>query len=258
GELEATFTIAICRSSNLQSILDRNDITSDARPLIEAFTKVANEDHRGTRLADETHHPPTKPPKALCLSDDVHQLLVSLLNRRYQTRRFTTIRNSPWFVQPAVLKLDKLSIRGVIYASAESLPRDSNIIFRKPGDPTLRVGKIKTIFSSTNHEAAEIAYLVMEEWLPVMDPTAQRTYQQFGFAGGFLCQNRTTETASVIENCDVVCHFAKTFLGQRNGETFHALPLDKVREFFCFASASYHGPQMLDSYTIPLERNFHS
>jgi hypothetical protein len=127
----------------------------------------------------------------------------SSLNRRYQTTRYTTTWNSPWFVPQTVLKLDKLSIRGVVYASAESLPRDSNVIFRKPGDPTLRIGKINTIFSSSHREAnyqeRKVTCLVVEEWVPVADPAAQQTYQQFGFAGGFLCQNRLVETVSVVD-----------------------------------------------------------
>lgn len=244
-------------------MLDRDDITSDAQPLIEAFTKISNEDHRGTRLADENHHAPTKPPRNLYLPDIVHQLLVLSLNRRYQTTRYTTTWDSPWFVPQTVLKLDKLSIRGVVYASAESLPRDSNVIFRKPGDPTLRIGKIVIIFSSSHREAnyreRKFTYLVVEEWVPVADPAAQQTYQQFGFAGGFLCQNRVAEMVSVIEGEGVVCHFAKTFLGEWGGEIFHALPLNKVRAPCSSELNTYLvGLQMLDSYTIPLERNFQS
>lgn len=232
GEMEATFTTSICRSSNLQTILARDDITSAARPLIDAFTKIATEDHRGTRLADEIHHPPTKPPKNLTLSHTVHQLLVSLLNQRSQTLRYTTTWDSTWYVPRTVTELDKVSIRGVVYASVRSLPRDSNIIFRKPGDPKLRVGRIHTIFSSpyvgTNHLETKVTCLVVEEWLPVADVNSQQTYQQFGFAGGFLCQNRVAEVASVVEVDNVVCHFARTFLGQRDGDIFHVLPLNKV------------------------------
>jgi hypothetical protein len=33
---------------------------------------------------------------------------------------------------------------------------------------------------------------------------------------------------SVVEVDDVVCHFAKTFLGQQGGDVFHVLPLNKV------------------------------
>lgn len=217
----------------MQVLLDLDDIPSVAKPLIEAFTKVANEDHRGTHLADEIHHPPAKPPRSLYLSDVVYQLLVSLLHRRYQTTHHAAKGNGPWSAPRTVLKLEKLSIRGVVYASAESLPRDSNIIFRKPGDPTLRIGEIKIIFClsrrKANYQETKVTCLVVEEWIPVTDDVVQKTYQQFGFAGGFLCQSRVAETVSVIEDDDVVCHFAKTFLGQWNSEMFHALPLNKVR-----------------------------
>lgn len=263
GELETTFTTAICRSSNLHAILDRDNITSDAQPLINAFTKVTNEDHRGTRLADEIHHPPTKPPRRLYLSDVVYQLLVSFLNRRSQTIRYTTTSGSVWFVPRIVPELDKVSIRGVIYASVKSLPRDSNIIFRRSGDLKLRVGRIHTIFSSshlgTNHLETRVTCLVVEEWLPITDAASQQTYQQFGFAGGFLCRNRLAEKVFVVEVDDVVCHFAKTFLGQRDSDVFHVLPLNKVGKPCSGPDIdSDLIPQMLDHYTIPLDRDFNS
>lgn len=200
---------------------------------MDAFTKITNEDHRGTRLADEIHHPPTKPPRNLHLPDAVHQLLVSFLNQQSQTSRYTAAWESPWFVPRVVLELDKLSIRGVVYASAQSLPRDSNVIFRKPGDPTPRAGKINTIFSSshlrTDYEEIKVTCLVVEEWLPVTDAASQQTYQQFGFAGGFLCLNRVAEAVSILDVDGVICHFAKTFLEQHGDDVFHVLPLNKVR-----------------------------
>ena len=242
---------SICRSSNLQTILARSDITSDAQPLIDAFTKIANEDHRGTRLADEIHHPPTKPPRNIALSHNVHQLLISFLNRRSQTLRYTTAWDSAWFVSRTVTELNKVSIRGVVYANVRSLPRDSNIIFRKPGDPKLRVGRIHTIFSSshlgTNHLETKVTCLAVEEWLPVEDANSQRTYQQFGFAGGFLCQNRLVEGVSVVEVDDVVCHFARTFWGQRDSGVFHVLPLNKV-------GTPRH--LLIDSYLVPPDARF--
>ena len=232
GEMETTFVTAICRNANLQAVLDREDITKDAKLLIDAYTKVANEDHRGTRLADETHHPPTRPPKKMELAQPVYQLLVQTLNQRFQTTNYTATWGDPWFVPRSVLELDKVSIRGVIYATAKSLPRDSNVIFRKPGDPKLRVGKITTIFSSSHPgtnclAVAKANFTVVEEFPLVVDAASQRTYQQFGFAGGFLCQNTPSDAVHLVEVGDVVCHFAKTSMG---GNIFHVLPLNKVRQ----------------------------
>lgn len=233
GELEATFITAICRNANLQAVLDRGDIPSGAKPLVDAFTRVTNEDHRGTRLADETHHPPARPPKKIELSQPIYQLLVQLLNQRSQPANYTTTRDDPRFVHRSVLELDKISIRGVIYATTKSLPRDSNVIFRKPSDPTMRPGKVTVIFSSshpgTGRSTVKANFLVIEEYLPVANAASQRTYQQFGFAGGFLCQNTPSDVVHLVEVGDVVCHFAKTFVGHRDGDEFHALPLNKVR-----------------------------
>lgn len=146
--------------------------------------------------------------------------------------RFTTQRGSPWFVPRDVLELDKVSIRGVVYASTKSLPRDSNVIFRKPGDSTLRAGKIDVIFSSpypgADYEEKKVTCLVIQEWLPVKEVASQKTYREFGFAGGFLCHNNFVGAVSILGVDNVVCHFAKTFLEKRDGDIFHVLPLNKV------------------------------
>jgi hypothetical protein len=146
--------------------------------------------------------------------------------------RYTTQRGSPWFVPRVVLQLDKVSIGGVVYASAKSLPRDSNVIFRKPGDLTLRAGKIDAIFSSPHPGAdckeMKVTCLVIREWIPVKEAALQKTYQEFGFAGGFLCHNNLVGTVTILDVNDVVCHFAKTFLRKYDGDIFHVLPLNKV------------------------------
>ena len=40
---------SVCRSSNLQALLDCQDLPSQIQPLLSAYETVKNEDHRGTR-----------------------------------------------------------------------------------------------------------------------------------------------------------------------------------------------------------------
>jgi len=45
GELEATFTMSVCQSSNLQALLDRDDLPKEAEPLVSAYNTISAEDH---------------------------------------------------------------------------------------------------------------------------------------------------------------------------------------------------------------------
>lgn len=224
--------MSVCRSSNLQGILS-NAKLPQVKPLLEAFHKVADEDHRGTRLADETHHPPTKPPKSVGLADDVRAEIASFLNRKHRTRKYTNGQGR-WSIPSTALILDKLSIRGVIYASEGALRRDSNIIFRRVGGSSHRVGKIVSIFSllyampdASNPNLGSDTLLVIQEFALDEDEGAQWKYQQFGFAGGFLCRNQIV-AVHLIGADEVVSHYAKTFFEQQESERFHVLPLNKV------------------------------
>ena len=200
--------------------------------LLDSFHQIASEDHRGTRLADETHHPPTKPPRPATIAQDIRKAVAQFLNRKYHTNKYTT-DHGQWSVPQTGLVLDKVSIRGVIYASKKVLPRDSNIIFHRAGESSHRAGRIVLIFSlshitpDTGSSILTSTLLVVEEWEVVKDEVAQQRYQQFGFAGGFLCWNRTADV-HLLEVNNVVSHYARSFFGQQESEHFHVLPLNKA------------------------------
>jgi len=224
--------MAVCRSSNLQGIISSTNLPSQIEPLLDTFHKVADEDHRGTRLADETHHPPTKPPRPVTLAQDIRTAIVLFLNRKYRTNKYTADRGQ-WSVPRTALALDKVSIRGVIYASEKALRRDSNVIFCRVGGSSHRAGRIDSIFSlscvtpDSGSPVSTSTLLVIREWGIVEDKDAQQRYRQFGFAGGFLCWNRTVNV-HLVEADNIVSHHARTSLGQQESEYFHVLPLNKV------------------------------
>ena len=231
GELEATFMMSVCQSSNLQALLDRDDLPEATGPLLSAYETVSNEDHRGTRLADELHHPPTKPPVLVELQDGTYRLLLMALNQKSLTTWYTSGDVESPVIPRMVLEMDKVSIRGVIYASANSLLRDSDIIFRREGGSGSRVGSIKSIFRLSHPTptgpVTTTTFLLVEQYSPVTDQGMQSTYTRFGFAGGFLCRNRARGGLHIISADNVICHFAKTIL-QTDDELMHVLPLNKV------------------------------
>jgi len=224
--------MSVCQSSNLQAFLERGDLPEAAGPLLSAYDAVSNEDHRGTRLADEIHHPPTKPPVSVELQNETYHLLLVALNRRFRTAWYTSRGGGSPVIPRVVLELDKVSIRGVIYASSRVLPRDSDIIFRREGGSGSRVGSIKSIFRLSHPtptgSIATTIFLLIEEYSPVTDRAMQSTYTRFGFAGGFLCHNRKRGGLHIISSENVVCHFAKTVLPRADDDLMHVLPLNKV------------------------------
>jgi hypothetical protein len=240
GELEATFMTSVCRSSNLQALVDACNLPKQAEPLLTVYASVVNEDHRGTRLADEVHHPPTKPPCSEVLDNEYYQLLLLMLNKKFGTAGYSSSGGQLFSVTRNVQQLEKVSIRGVVYACAKSLPRDSNVLFRRSGGSSSRVGTIWSIFRlqhpTPDGFMMEATYILVREFLQLSDEAMQSKYTQFGFAGGFLCHSEKWSRFHVIELHDVVCHFAKTMIRHSGGNVMHVLPLNKVRiPFFMHA-----------------------
>ena len=223
---------SVCRSSNLQALVDTCNLPEQAKPLLAAYESVVNEDHRGTRLADEDHHPPTKPPRSETLDNESYQLLLQTLNKKFRTTSYTSEGGRMLPVTRSVEQLEKVSIRGVVYAREGSLPRDSNVLFRRLGGSTSRVGRIQSIFRlqhpTPESPLVEATYALVREYLPFSDEVAQSQYKQFGFAGGFLCHSERWDRLHVIGLTDIICHFAKT-VRNSNGNLMHVLPLNKVR-----------------------------
>ena len=212
-----------CRTANLEWIMHSENVSDHVRPLVDAFLKVSNEDHRGTRLADENHFPPQKPPQNATLEPQIYNLFLGLVNGISPLPRHNVLAS----VTPSVLKLEKISISGVIYAQEESLPRDSNIIFRRPGGSSDRVGRIKQIFQSGDI-VPDVTFLVVAQHRLILDPIAQGAYARFGFAGGYLCDPNEDDRLYVIRSSDVICHFARTALVWKGEDLMHALPLNSV------------------------------
>lgn len=214
-----------CRAANLEWMMRSEGLPVSSKPLVESFLKLSTEDHRGTRLTDEVHSPPTRTPRGTVLDSAVHALLLRLV-------KDMCIPNGLHPISPDVSELDKTAISGIIYASEKSLPRDSNIIFRRPGGASERVGRIKLIFQSENSALSGMTFLVVSQHKLIADTVAQSTYKQFGFAGGILCAIQEDNRLHVIHTTDVVCHFAKTTLSSGGATLMHVLPLNMVCRSF--------------------------
>lgn len=227
------------------------NVSDHVRPLLDAFLRVSNEDHRGTRLADENHFPPQKPPQNTTLKPRIYKLFIDLINA------FPSLVRSSFLtaIGPNVLELEKISISGVIYAREKSLPRDSNIIFRR-GRSSDRVGRIKQIFQSQD-VVDGVTFLAVVEHELIADPIPQGVYGRFGFAGGYLCDPSVNDRQYVIKTSDVVCHFARTALVWEGKTLMHVLPLNSVRHRHGSPPSSCpekaHDMQKMIDYQVPME-----
>ena len=246
GELEATFTMTAGRAANLEWIMQTENASDHIRPLLDAFLRVANEDHRGTRLADEHHFPPQKPPQNNSLEPQIYELLLALVTSIPSLSRSDSLGH----VTPSILELEKISISGVIYAREKSLPRDSNIIFRRPGGSCDRVGRIKQIFQS-EHIVYGVTLLVVAQHRLVEDPAMQTTYGRFGFAGGYLC-HPGEDGQYIIRSTDVICHYSKTTLLWSGQILMHALPLNSVCHH-PLLRPMLTGVQKMIDYRVPMD-----
>lgn len=240
-----------CRAANLEWMMHSENASDHVRPLLDAFLRVSNEDHRGTRLADENHFPPQKPPRNATLEPYIHKLFLALIDDVPSLVRSSLLALDT--ATPNVLELEKLSISGVIYAQEKSLPRDSNIIFRRPGGSSDRVGRIKKIFQS-EHVLSGVTLLVVAQHRLATDPIAQGAYGRFGFAGGYLCDPREDGRQYIISSNDVVCHFARTLVVWGTETLMHALPLNSVRRRRrSLFQQTLIGTQKMVDYEIPTE-----
>ena len=231
GEIELTFMMTACRVANIEALMDSESVPAAAQELVDAFTAVSDEDHRGTRLADEIHFPPTKPPTDIRLDDKIFRLLTQLVES-------TRDETSPWnLVTPQVLELEKITISGVIYSKHGSLPRDSNIMFRRPGRTSHCVGRVDIIFQPRGWAASDTTFLAVSQFSLVTGHPMQNVYGRFGFTGRYLYTEGRV-TPRVIRTSDVICHFARTPVESEGQGLVHALPLNSVRspipELPCF------------------------
>lgn len=199
--------------------MEERGLKHSVRPLAEAYSRVSNEDHRGTRLADEARPPQKKPPKTITLDARVRILLLQLI------QGVPSMVNISSYASEA-LELEKIPISGVIYASEKSLPRDSNIIFHRPGGSSQRVGRIKSIFQVCYQPG--VTFLAVSQHNLITSSHEGNVYRRFGFAGGLLCEAEENGRLLVIRSEDVICHFAKTDFELKGDKLMHALPLNTV------------------------------
>ena len=216
GELELTFMRSSAREAKLHAILfDHGEVCKCVNELAKTYQAFLAEDVHGTCLAHMidmsqlTQHPDLI-FNEMCLRDTILPNAVILpflwfLSQKHATTIHSTNKSPAFLILPRAKFLDKFSFRGVQYSTASSRTHNSHILFR-PGRPDSseslanpEPGQIIHTFLHTEvhtHCAQEdegqvcnsSIYLCIRPYMPVQPELSDidKSYQRFGFAGGFL------------------------------------------------------------------------
>ncbi|KAG2094659.1 uncharacterized protein F5147DRAFT_657130 [Suillus discolor] len=195
---------------------------SKAQDMVDAYSRFAGEDRRGTRIRDVLQwekpvtaqgqtHPTTK---EVVLEEELYSALLQLID--------TT---------------EKLRYVG-------------------EGDPSSKpeAGRITKIFLhhqySTNDSMIEETFIALQTLIPLSDTDVPyNPYRQYPLAGGFLCYNEYHTNYHVIRPSSVICHYArKPMRVQRIRQPcVHVLPLDRLMKSTELPSLEVHDEQVINS-----------
>lgn len=248
------------REAKLQALLsDHSEVREQVGELTKTYESILAEDARGTRLAhmvsatrltqrldvafDETRLLDSN------LTDATLVLLAHFLNRKYRTSRYHSGGSLHNSLSPKAKLLDKFSLRGVQYSTAGSRMRNSHVFFRLPPQVDAseslahpEPGQITDIFLHSQFGTPEARgetrshkpsiYLCIRPYVPLRSESSDlsdvdKSYRQFGFAGGFLSE-RALGAPIVADYSSIISHVAVTPMKIRGCEVLHVLPMDRV------------------------------
>ncbi|OSD00157.1 hypothetical protein PYCCODRAFT_1371822 [Trametes coccinea BRFM310] len=265
GDLEMTMMMSSCRNANLRPLLDAPPVRSAMPVFVHELERLSTEDRRGMRL-DEARRllHDVAPPKTqhgkgktITLDDLTFRALLHKLNHEPGSMRYIAESNESDSDSPTLSReareTSKLDISGVFYRPWRTAPGDSNVIFRRPEDGRHCAGRIERIFQHCrkigNGSTAQESFIVVKELVELkVEDVVHDPYRCFGRVGGWLCYAMYRPEELLLRPDEVLCHFAKTMLGElriegqwlceREGrkwmekgqEYVHVRPLDRVRE----------------------------
>lgn len=246
GELEETLLITSSRAANFVALLRHDRAIQETVPeLVEAYEKFVAEDTRGTRLANlaAASHPSediallgSRLPELM--SVDLYNKYLAAISPGDQPRHRPPSR-SVCFAQ-------RIAIRGVRYANADTFERDSDVIFRRVesnGGSVTCAGRIDKIFTApssiSSDPEAVAAFVVILIYSPLPASSNEETLaldsvcRSFHPVGGYLSSSRSQESC-VIHATDIICHFAKLPLDDvlSDDDVIHVLQLDRASFFY--------------------------
>ena len=143
---------------------------------------------------------------------------------------------NPNDIVPFVENLKELSDGAVTYATYETRPGDSNIVFKSITHYDWQAGRIRQIFRHSSLREDKLfcrILLVVDGFVPLVNQHAlQDPCRAFPVAGGRLFYDRFLPQPIILTIEDIYGHFAsrrrKLSVDDQSLDCLHVLPLDKV------------------------------
>ncbi len=151
-----------CRAANLRPLLRDTTVQRAIEEVIAAYSKISNEDPRGTRVRDAFTWMktvamagiPAKSAKPLDLTLPLYRSLLHLLNAEigyplYVDRYTLVRRETEHFLSQTIIDCEQIQIGGVRYKPHIKSSKDCNVVYHASGQQQPLAGRITRIFLHT-------------------------------------------------------------------------------------------------------------
>ena len=251
--MEITFMNQVARSANLRPILRNPALREAMGDVLDSYSKVINEDSRGTRIRDALSLEeqtvgvgiPFNSSSMTKLDDDVFEALLNRLNNSspeqgplYIDEYVRARPAGSSFLHRSNTPCKAVKIGGVKFQPERCSLKDSNILYSDALVPhQVHAGRIKHIFlhkrpSFSSDQKIEQTFLVVHR-LKVLDPIDKNHdhFSRYPGVGGSLYYDEYEPIVDIVIPTEVLCHFARTSYKSPSipRSCVHVLALDRVR-----------------------------
>ncbi|KIK11533.1 hypothetical protein PISMIDRAFT_122490 [Pisolithus microcarpus 441] len=223
--MEHTMLKAFCRGSNLRSMLSKDNSLDSLQALRMAFTQffpsrssiLHDTDHSDLRTNDDVAEFTDSVDKLLTLPATTYEGLLDCLNEGVVPRVYLSYQEQPrphtQVIQPHVQEKHSVKYRGVTLSCSRKHLGNSRILFRLANETLQRAGEIQRIFMHQRHGPSDALvtefFYVVRQYRELSDThAAHDPYRKFPLLFVRLCYNELLAEEQVIQNQNVISHFA--------------------------------------------------
>lgn len=154
-----TFMSQTCRAANLRPLLQDPKIQQAIQEVISVYSRVSNEDPRGTRVRDAftwvktvaMAGVPRRSEKPSTLDEGAYLHLINLLNAEVKALRYvdqSKVEHQPdqHILRRTVTNCVRVQIGGVMFKPHHLSSKDCNVVYTPRDSQSIQAGQITRIF----------------------------------------------------------------------------------------------------------------
>ncbi|KAG6915164.1 hypothetical protein DXG01_012945, partial [Tephrocybe rancida] len=233
-QLELTLMKTATRAGHLCALMaDDTNLREAVLEMVGTMDAIDREDAWGYCLANLLD--PTSPDYVIGsnaapvdLPNDILENIHTYVTTLHSDHEICLVRQA--------LSINSISTKGVTYGTSTSPTfKNSNIVFCTPSDrdtliPTTVCEIYQVSLVLDQEPTHKDFYFLVQEFKPI-DPTSD-PYQEYGFAGEFLCKRELAPEAQILHISQIISHSAITPIDDGTYRSLlHVLPVDRVRNF---------------------------